>query len=54
MCCSFIPERAIKRYLIMHIKKCVVLGRGGGGGVILKGGGMVSYWDCLRGGGKQV
>lgn len=23
MCCTFIPERAIKRYLIMHIKKCV-------------------------------
>ncbi len=21
MCCTFIPERAIKRYLVMHIKK---------------------------------
>ena len=23
MTCTFIPERAIKRYLTMHIKKCV-------------------------------
>ena len=28
MVCAFVPERAIQRYLVMHVKRCV----GGGGG----------------------